>query len=251
MNDPTTAIADRVALITGGSAGLGRVLVHALLADGWTVVTDARRTSRLDELAAALPQEQRGRLHAIPGDVTDPVHRMAIQDTLADLGRLDLLINNASALGPQDAYPSLAPLAETTEAQLAEVLTTNAIAPLVLSASLLPQLERSGGVLISVSSDAGVEHYPTWGPYGASKAALDHLTLTLGEENPAIRAYAVDPGDLRTEMHQAAFPGEDIGDRPEPESAVPGFLALIAQRPASGRYRAPEIVGATSEEETR
>lgn len=221
-----------VALITGGSAGLGRALVAAFAARDWTVITDARRAERLDALRASVGP----RVITISGDIADAEHRRTLLGQVEALGRLELLVHNASTLGPVP----LRPLREVSEQDLAHTWTVNAGAPAALSRALLPWLKKSHGVLISLSSDAAVEHYPTWGAYAASKAALDQLTLTLGEEE-GLAAYAVDPGDLRTEMHQAAFPGEDISDRPLPESAVPAFLEIVRRRPRSGRYRAAEF----------
>jgi NAD(P)-dependent dehydrogenase (short-subunit alcohol dehydrogenase family) len=217
-----------VALVTGGSAGLGRALVHALAADGWVVVTDGRDAERLAAGVGGLPT-----VVPVPGDVTDPDHREALAREVAWHGRLDLLVHNASTLGPLP----LRPLREATYDDLLATWAANAAAPVALTAVVLPQLERAGGVLLSLSSDAAVEHYGTWGPYGAGKAALDHLTLTLGTEQD-LAAYAVDPGDMRTAMHQDAFPGEDISDRPAPEDVVPALLELVRRRPPSGRYRA-------------
>jgi NAD(P)-dependent dehydrogenase (short-subunit alcohol dehydrogenase family) len=218
-----------VAFVTGGSAGLGRALVIELAQSGWTVVTDARHAERL----AGLPTS----VIAIAGDVTDAEHRDVVADTIDQLGRLDLLVHNASTLGPTP----LPRLEELSVDDLARVWRSNIGAPLVFTAQLLPHLVTSGGIVLSISSDAAVEHYAGWGLYGASKAALDHLTLQFAAENPAITGYAVDPGDMRTEMHQAAFPGEDISDRPLPETVVPSVLQLIASGLPSGRYRAADI----------
>jgi NAD(P)-dependent dehydrogenase (short-subunit alcohol dehydrogenase family) len=220
-----------VALITGGSAGLGHALAHALAEDGWRVVVDGRDAARLSE-AADHPD-----IVAVPGDVADDWHRGALAEAVDREGRLDLLVHNASALGPTP----LPHLATTTADDLQQVWRTNVAAPLAVTADLLPLLVESGGTLLSISSDAAVEHYEGWGLYGATKAALDHLTLTFGAENPRVRAYAVDPGDMRTQMHQDAFPGEDISDRPLPETVVPHLLGLLAQRPPSGRYRAADV----------
>ena len=220
-----------VALVTGGSAGLGRALAHALASGGWTVVTDGRDPERL-----AAASDQPG-LVAVPGDVTDEWHRGALLAAVERQGRLDLLVHNASTLGPTP----LPRLEETTAADAVAVWATNVAAAVALTADLLPFLVDVRGTLLSVSSDAAVEHYPGWGLYGASKAALDHATLTFGAENPEIAVYAVDPGDMRTQMHQDAFPGEDISDRPLPESVVPHLLALLAERPPSGRYRAADF----------
>jgi NAD(P)-dependent dehydrogenase (short-subunit alcohol dehydrogenase family) len=219
----------RVALVTGGSAGLGRALVTGLANAGWTVITDARHSERLRDL----PSE----VTAVAGDITDAAHRDALADAVARHGRLDLLVHNASTLGPSP----LPRLEEVSVDDLQSVWRPNIGAPLVLTAQLLPHLVSSGGIVLSISSDAAVEHYPGWGLYGASKAALDHLTLQYATENPAITGYAVDPGDMRTEMHQAAFPGEDISDRPLPETVVPALLQLISSGLPTGRYRAAEL----------
>lgn len=220
-----------VALVTGGSAGLGRALVHSLSTDGWTVVTDARDGERLAASVAGLTA-----VVPVVGDVADPAHRADLAREVGWLGRLDLLVHNASTLGPLP----LRPLRDTTSDDLVGAWSVNAVAPVALTVVVLPWLRRSDGVLLSISSDAAVEHYETWGAYAAGKAALDHLTLTLGVEE-GLTAYVVDPGDLRTEMHQAAFPGEDISDRPLPETVVPRLRALLDRRPPSGRYRAADV----------
>jgi NAD(P)-dependent dehydrogenase (short-subunit alcohol dehydrogenase family) len=224
------------ALVTGGSAGLGRALAAALVAGGWDVVIDGRDPARL--AAAARQTGARG----IPGDVTDPTHREQLARAVTETGRLDLLVNNASTLGPAP-LPTVAALPSDA---LDDIWLTNVAAPLALTQALLPLLSDSRGALVNISSDAAVEHYEGWGGYAASKAALDHLTLTLAAENPGLAAYAVDPGDMRTAMHQAAFPGADISDRPLPETVVPRLLALVAQRPPSGRYRAADITPVVS-----
>jgi NAD(P)-dependent dehydrogenase (short-subunit alcohol dehydrogenase family) len=226
-----------VALITGGSAGLGRALARALAEAGWRVIVDGRDARRLAEAA------DHSGIVAVAGDVADDGHRGALATAVEREGRLDLLVHNASTLGPTP----LPRLAATTAADLQEVWRTNVGAPLALTADLLPRLVETGGTLLSISSDAGVEHYEGWGLYGATKAALDHLTLTFGTENPGIRAYAVDPGDMRTQMQQDAFPGEDVSDRPLPETVVPHLLALLARRPPSGRYRAVDVPAGADE----
>ncbi|MGL4178595.1 MAG: SDR family NAD(P)-dependent oxidoreductase [Dermatophilaceae bacterium] len=220
----------RVALVTGGSAGLGRALAHLLVDDGWHVVVDGRRPDRLADAA-------RPGMHPVAGDIGDLGHRAALVDVVAGLGRLDLLVNNASTLGPTP----LRPVADLPPGALETVWRTNVLAPADLLVRLLPALAASAGVAMSISSDAAVEHYPGWGAYGASKAALDHLALTVAAENPAVPVYVVDPGDLRTELHQSAFPGEDISDRPLPATVAPRLLALLEHRPPSGRYRAAEL----------
>jgi len=218
-----------VALITGGSAGLGLALTRALTAQGWTVVTDARSAERLARVSGSS-------VVRVAGDVADPGHRAELADRVERLGRLDLLVHGASTLGPLP----MRPLRDLTPGDLAAIWAVNVAGPLALTQLLLPWLKDSAGVLLSLSSDAAVEHYGTWGGYGASKAALDHLTLTWAAEE-GLTGYAVDPGDMRTQMHQDAFPGEDISDRPLPESVVPHLLALLESRAASGRYRAADV----------
>ncbi|MBB6565581.1 SDR family oxidoreductase [Kribbella sandramycini] len=229
-----------VALITGASAGLGLALAHGLADRGWALVIDARGADALKEAADALAD----RTDVVPlaGDITDPEHRADLADALIELGRVDLLINNASYLGPSP----LQKLADADLDELRRVHEVNVVAPIALTQAVLPQLAASAGVVINISSDAAVEAYEGWGGYGATKAALDHASRVLAEEHPALAVYAVDPGDLRTAMHQAAFPGEDISDRPEPATVVPAFLRLLDQRPASGRYRAAEFAPAVT-----
>jgi NAD(P)-dependent dehydrogenase (short-subunit alcohol dehydrogenase family) len=231
------------AVITGASAGLGRALATALYERGWNLVVDARRPDRLVRLAGELTTGP-GTLRAIAGDVGDDAHRRELLAATEESGSLDLLVNNASALGPSP-LPALAELAAD---ELGAILATNVVAPLALIQLGLPALAAAGGTVINLSSDAAVAHYPGWGGYGCSKAALDHLSATLAAEqaadHPQLRCYSFDPGDLRTEMHQAAFPGEDISDRPEPESVLPALLRLIEQRPPSGRYTNTELAPA-------
>lgn len=219
-----------VALVTGGSAGLGRALTRALVTQGWSVIIDGRDAGLLAEMAGE-------GVHAVPGDVADAGHRRSLADEVARLGRLDLLVHNASTLGPLP----MRRLRDLSPEDLHQIWGVNTAAPLALTRLLLPQLLESEGVLISMSSDAAVEQYETWGGYGASKAALDHLTLTWAAEE-GVTAYAVDPGDMRTAMHQNAFPDEDISDRPLPRTVVPRLLDLLAQRPPSGRYRAADLL---------
>ncbi|MBW8730592.1 MAG: SDR family oxidoreductase [Terrabacter sp.] len=238
------------ALVTGATQGLGRALAEALAVRGWDLVVTARDADRLAQTVSAL-RDHGHDVVGVAGDVSDAVHRDAVAGVVTGVvtgpagpDGLDLLVHNASTLGPLP----LRPLGDLSTDDLAAVLAVNVVAPHALTCSLLPSLEAVGGTVVAISSDAGVEHYETWGAYGASKAALDHLTLTLGAEVPSIRAYALDPGDMRTALHQAAFPGEDIGDRPLPEEvAVPGILALLASRPANGRYRAADLLATTSE----
>jgi NAD(P)-dependent dehydrogenase (short-subunit alcohol dehydrogenase family) len=204
--------------------------VSALAAQGWDVLTDGRSEEKFK--GADLPDG----VTVVVGDLTDAEHRTRLAAEVEARGRLDLLVHNASTLGPLP----MRPLAEVDIADLQHVWRTNIGGPLVLTSTLLPWLRAAGGVLMSISSDAAVAHYETWGLYGASKAALDHVTLTYGTET-GVTAYAVDPGDMRTAMHQDAFPGEDISDRPLPETVVPRLFALLGQRPESGRYRAEDF----------
>jgi NAD(P)-dependent dehydrogenase (short-subunit alcohol dehydrogenase family) len=227
-----------VALITGASAGLGRALATALADRGWTLIIDARGADRLAEVAAEL--SRRTTVEALPGSVTDSAHRAELLAAVRRQGHLDLLVHNASELGgsPQP------PLADLDSNTLRAVLEANVVAPAALTRELLPELTARTGTVLAVSSDAGVEHYEGWGAYGASKAALDHLVGTFAAEHPSLRWYAVDPGDMRTAMHQAAFPGEDITDRPLPETVVPALLQLLEAAPPSGRYRASDYATA-------
>jgi NAD(P)-dependent dehydrogenase (short-subunit alcohol dehydrogenase family) len=223
-----------VAVITGASRGLGCALATELAGRGWSLVLDARDEHVLAGAAAGLPG---GPHRAVPGDVTDPDHRQALVSAADDLGGADLLVNNASSLGASP-LPSFADLDPAT---YAEVLAVNVVAPMALVRELLPGLRERGGRVLDISSDAAIEPYETWGAYGSSKAALDHATRILAAEEPALRVYAVDPGDMRTQMHQDAFPGEDISDRPAPESAVPALLRLVSGDLPSGRYRASDL----------
>jgi NAD(P)-dependent dehydrogenase (short-subunit alcohol dehydrogenase family) len=224
-----------VALITGASAGLGAALAEALARRGWTLVLDARGADRLASVATRLGPLTT--VEAVPGSVTDPGHRVELAAAARRHGSLDLLVHNASELGgsPQPELDRLDPHTFLT------VLDTNVVAPAALTRELLPDLVATRGTVLAISSDAGVEHYEGWGAYGASKAALDHLIGTFAAEQPGVRWYAVDPGDMRTAMHQAAYPGEDISDRPPPETVVPALLHLLDTSPASGRYRAGQL----------
>ena len=226
-----------VALITGGSRGLGRALAHALSREGWELVLDARDGAALSDAAADLDAI---RTRLVPGDVTDAAHRASLVATAGELGGggLDLLVNNASHLGPSP-QPRLA---EYPTDELARVYEVDVLAPHALLRLALPLLRRAGGTVLNISSDAAVEAYEGWGGYGSAKAALDHLSAVLAAEEPDLRVYAADPGDMRTAMHQAAYPDEDISDRPEPEAVIPGLLGLLEQRPASGRYRVADFV---------
>jgi NAD(P)-dependent dehydrogenase (short-subunit alcohol dehydrogenase family) len=221
-----------IALITGASRGFGRAAARALAQRGWSLIVDARRADDLADAMRGLAD-----VAAVPGDVTDPGHRAGLAAAVARAGGLDLLVNNASRLGPSP-QPLLRdyPLDE-----LARVYDTNVLAPLALIQLLAAPLTAAAGTIVNVSSDAAVEAYPGWGGYGSAKAALDQLTAVLAAEEPSLRCYALDPGDMRTDLHQQAFPGEDISDRPEPETVVPALLRLIDERPPSGRYRASDL----------
>jgi NAD(P)-dependent dehydrogenase (short-subunit alcohol dehydrogenase family) len=224
----------KIAVITGASRGLGLALARGLSGEGWSLVLDARDGAALQEAAAALP----GTPRLLAGDVADPQHRAALARAATGLGGLDLLVNNAGTLG---ASP-LPALADYPIAGLRAAFETNVLAPLALTQLLLPALRRRGGAVLNVTSDAAVAAYAGWGGYGAVKAALEQASNVLAAEENAIRVYWVDPGDLRTRMHQEAFPGEDISDRPLPDAVVPAFLRLLTERPPSGRYRATELM---------
>jgi NAD(P)-dependent dehydrogenase (short-subunit alcohol dehydrogenase family) len=221
-----------IGIITGSSRGLGLALTRALAERGWRVVVDARGADALVDAVEGLDG-----VLAIPGDVTDPWHRVELVD--AAEGPIDLVVNNASVLGPSP-QPALAdyPLDE-----LRLVYETNVIAPLALVQVARTRLAARAAIL-NITSDAAVEAYAGWGGYGSSKAALEQVSAILASEHPSLRVYTVDPGDMRTQMHQDAFPGEDISDRPPPEESVPGLLALIEGTLPSGRYRAHDLVGA-------
>jgi len=220
------------AIITGASRGLGLALAREMATRGWRLVLDARGEPALD--AAARELAPHTEVHAVAGDVADDWHRAALVDAAS--GRIDALVNNASILGPSP-QPALA---DYPLAVLADVLRVNTLAPLALIQAALPLL-APGARIINVTSDAAVEAYEGWGGYGASKAALEQLTRVLAVERPDLLVYAVDPGDMKTAMHQAAFPGEDISDRPPPEDSVPALLELIAGQLPSGRYRAADL----------
>ncbi|MEN3357543.1 MAG: hypothetical protein V7637_1525 [Mycobacteriales bacterium] len=227
------------ALITGASRGLGRALARDLAATGWQVVIDARSAADLAAVAAGQPAGpgQAG-LVPVPGDLTDPDHRRALAAAAGP--RLDLLVLNASSLGQMP----LPPLAGYDLAALRAVLEVNVVGCLALAQLTLPALRAAGGRLVAISSDAAVEGYPGWGGYGASKAALDQIARVLAAEEPALRVYALDPGDMRTQMQADAFPGEDIGDRPEPETVLPALHRLITADLPSARYTAAELTRA-------
>jgi NAD(P)-dependent dehydrogenase (short-subunit alcohol dehydrogenase family) len=226
-----------VAVVTGASQGLGFALAEALARSGWRLIIDARHRDRLEAAAARL--SARTTVVAIPGDVADPRHRAMLAGAAADLGTVRLVVNNASTLG---ASP-LPSVSDIPAAVLHRIFEVNVVAPVALLQALGPSL-GPGATVVNITSDAGVEAYEGWGGYGASKAALDHVSRVLAAERPDLRVLVVDPGDMRTEMHQDAFPGEDISDRPPPEASVPGIMALIEGRQPGGRYQARDVVAA-------
>jgi len=228
-------------MITGASRGLGRALAAGLAREGFALIVDARNAAALQAAAdwiRAAGGPGKGRVTAIAGDVTDPAHRAALRQAAEAAGRLDLLVNNAGTLG---ASP-LPALADYPPDELRTAFEVNVIAPVAVTQLMLPLLRASGGAVLNITSDAAVEAYAGWGGYGAAKAALEQASNVLAAEELALRVWWVDPGDLRTDMHQLAFPGEDISDRPEPESVVPAFVRLVSERLPSGRYRAAHLM---------
>jgi NAD(P)-dependent dehydrogenase (short-subunit alcohol dehydrogenase family) len=225
---------EQTALITGASRGLGLALARGLAARGWNLILTARDPERLrtvrNELAAVT------HVAALAGDVADPVHRNRLAVLARGLTGLDALINNAGLLGPSP-QPGLLDYPLDV---LIEVYLANVVAPLGVIQAVRSDL-KEGARIVNVTSDAGVTPYPGWGGYGSSKAALEQLSSVLATENPDLRVYWVDPGDMRTDMHQAAFPGEDISDRPLPDARVPGFVALLEGDLPSGRYLAADL----------
>lgn len=233
----TNAHPTPVALVTGASMGLGRALARHLAAGGWHVVADARDGRRLRASLAGLPPAA---VTAVPGDVADGWHRAALATAVEERGRLDLLVNNASELGPSP----MPALADMPLRAMERILAVNVLAPLALAQLLIGHLERTGGVLVNVSSDAAAEAYEGWGGYGASKAALDLITSVLAAEHPRVRVHALDPGDMLTQMHRRAAPGEDLGGLPAPETVVPALMRLVDQPIPSGRHRAVDLAAA-------
>ncbi len=225
----------KVALVTGASQGFGFALADALARDGWALVVDARHADALERASTRL--QEHTDVRAVTGDVADPTHRVALVDAARELGGLDLLVNNASTLGPSP----LPRLAEYPLDALRQVYEVNVLAPLALVQRALPLLRERRGTVVNITSDAAVEAYEGWGGYGSSKAALEQAGSVFAVEEASVHVYTFDPGDMRTQMHQDAFPGEDISDRPEPQTVVPALRKLLAERPPSGRYRASDL----------
>lgn len=231
------AVSAGQALITGGSRGFGLALAKRLVADGWSVIIDGRGPAALEAAANSLRADARGgTVVSIPGDVADPGHRAELVAAIGILDRLDLVVNNASILGPSP-QPKLS---DYPLDAFESVLRINLLAPVGVLQATLPTLRRTHGAVVNITSDAAVEGYAGWGGYGSSKAGLEQLSNVLAAEEPDVRVYWFDPGDMRTLMHQQAFPDEDISDRPLPETVVPALLALLQAAPPSGRYRAAE-----------
>jgi short-subunit dehydrogenase len=228
-----------IALVTGASRGLGRALAAGLAREGYDLILNARTAADLEAAAAEL-QAHGATVTAIAGDVTDPAHRTALLRAAQAAGRLDLLVNNAGTLG---ASP-LPALADYPVAELRAAFEVNVIAPVALTQLVLPLLRASGGAVLNITSDAAVEAYAGWGGYGAAKAALEQASNVLAAEELGLRVWWADPGDLRTDMHQRAFPGQDISDRPRPEAVVPALTRLVTERLPSGRYRAAHLMPA-------
>ncbi len=230
-----TSNENRTALITGASRGLGLELARTLAGDGWTLIVDARGEEALEAARAELARWTE--VIAIPGDVTDGGHRRALAEAARDAGGLDVLVNNAGILGPSP-QPALL---DYPLGALAEVYDNNVFAPLALIQAVKEDLKPDARI-VNVTSDAATELYPGWGGYGSSKAALEQLSNILAAENPEVRVYRVDPGNMRTRMHQEAFPGEDISDRPPPEESVPGLVEILTGDLPSGRYEARFLI---------
>ena len=226
------------AIITGASRGFGLALARELAFEGWDLVIDARTGADLADAAEGLREAGSGSVVSIPGDVTDPSHREELIEAATGLGSLELLVNNASSLGPSP----LPTLATYPAGAIAEVFAVNVGAPLQLAQEAMVHLRSSQGTVVNITSDAAVEPYEGWGGYGATKAALEQLSNVLAAEEPSLSVYWFDPGDMRTRMHQDAFPGEDISDRPLPEERAPALVRLIKGDYPGGRYTAESLL---------
>lgn len=231
----TTSDQSRTALVTGASRGFGHALTAALVRRGWHVVVNARDADRLTRSVAALPEPRA--VTPVPGDVVDHGHRLDLARAVAVRGRLDLLAHNASVLGPSP----LVPLADHPLPELLEVFEVNVLAPVALTQLVLPALRATRGRVVHVSSDAAVEAYEGWGAYGAAKAALEHVARVLALEEPDLRSWSFDPGDMQTELHASAEPGADLSELPPPEDVVPSLLRLLDEDLPSGRYAAAAL----------
>jgi len=230
-----------VAVITGASRGLGLELARYLADGGWRLVVTARGAEDLEKAVAGI--DAGAAVTALAGSVVDDDHRAELAHAAAELGGADLLINNASTLTGYDLEGAPMPtIAQFPLVGLLETFEVNVLGPLALTQLLLPQLRLKHGRIINISSDAAVEPYAGWGGYGASKAALDHASAILAQEEPDVTVWSVDPGDMRTRMHAEAFPREDISDRPLPATVVPAFRRLLEENPASGRYLASDLL---------
>jgi len=229
------------AIVTGASHGFGRAVAEELGSAGWDLVVDARDPADLAAAVATIDELGPGVVVAIDGDVTDQLHAERLVEAARVRGGFSLLVNNASMLGPSP-QPFLAAYPIDV---LVDVFAVNVLAPLRLIELSLPHLRQTGGTVVNVTSDAAVEAYEGWGGYGSSKAALEQLSNVLAAEEPGIRVYWLDPGDMNTRMHQAAFPGEDISDRPSPEERAPALIRLVESEMPSGRYVADDLLAET------
>src|SRR5436309_2277619 len=239
---PSHTVVRKVALITGASRGLGRVLAGFLAKQGFALVITARGEAELRAATEGL-RAYTPNVESIAGDVTDAGHRARLIGAAGEWGRIDVLINNASELGESP----LPPLVQAKRLDFLRVYDVNVLAPLALVREALPLLARARGLVVNITTDAALGGYPGWGVYGASKAALDLVSKTLAGElkDQGIGVVSVDPGDLRTKMHQDAFPGQDISDRPLPDVTLPFWAWLLSQSPlavSGGRYQAQAAV---------
>jgi NAD(P)-dependent dehydrogenase (short-subunit alcohol dehydrogenase family) len=225
MNEQTP-----VALVTGANRGLGLVIARVLARRGYKLVIGGRDPDALDNATAELSSHAPAAI-AIAGDITDQAIRAELIDAADRLGGLNVLVNNASELG------SVGPLMAFDVPRFGRLFPVNVGAPMVLTQMALPLLIRRRGLIVNITSDAATAAYPGWGPYAATKAALELLTRTLAVElrDQGVSAVLVDPGDMRTRMHEEAFPGQDISDRPLPEVTMPFWNWLFDQDPDTVR----------------